>query len=217
MLPNGGGKPARIRPSMHAVRACPFLHGHDIPADHAEEAGPASGKSEIIHCLPSGRNQMNILKRHILFSLAMAAFSGSVAAQDFGQIRDTLGGAAGMPSLPGSQEGGALGAAGSLGSLGSLESIQPGSLGNAAGILGYCARNNYVGSGDAIPVRDQLMGKLAASSGQPAESNPDYVNGTNGILSSSSGQTLDLSTAGLKAAAAKHLCGKILDQAKSMF
>ncbi|HET7101821.1 MAG TPA: hypothetical protein VFJ52_11775, partial [Terriglobia bacterium] len=60
---------------------------------------------------------MNILKRHILFSLAMAAFSGSVAAQDLGQIRDTLGGAAGMPSLPGSQGGGALG------SLGSLESI----------------------------------------------------------------------------------------------
>jgi hypothetical protein len=194
-----------------------FYMDMTFEADHMEEAGPASGKSGIIHCLSSGRNQMNILKRHILFSFAIAAFSGSVAGQDFGQIRDTLGGAAGMRSLPGSQEGGALGAAGSLGSLGSLESIQPGSLGNAAGILGYCARNNYVGNGDAIPVRDQLMGKLAASSGQPPESNPDYVNGTNGILSSSSGQTLDLSTAGLKAAAAKHLCGKILDQAKSMF
>jgi hypothetical protein len=61
------------------------------------------------------------------------------------------------------------------------------------------------------------MSKLTASSGQPAESNPDYVSGTNGILSGSNGQTLDLSTAGLKAAAAKQLCGKILDQAKSMF
>jgi hypothetical protein len=157
---------------------------------------------------------MNILKRHILFTITLTAFSGSIAAQDFGQITNTLGGAAGMPSLPGQ---GALGAAGSLGSLGSLESIQPGSMGNAAGILGYCVKSNYLGGGDAIPVRDQLMGKLAASSGQPAESNPDYINGTNGILSGSSGQTLDLSTAGLKAAAAKHLCGKILDQAKSMF
>ncbi|HVW63846.1 MAG TPA: DUF2501 domain-containing protein [Nitrosospira sp.] len=158
---------------------------------------------------------MNILKRHLLLSLAMAAFSGSVAAQDLGQITNTLGGAAGgMPSLPGQ---GSLGAAGSLGSLGSLESIQPGSMGNAAGIIGYCVKNNYLGGSDALPVKDQLMGKLAASSGQPAESNPDYVNGTNGILSGSSGQTLDLSTAGLKAAAAKHVCGKILDQAKSMF
>jgi hypothetical protein len=90
-------------------------------------------------------------------------------------------------------------------------------MGNAAGILQYCVQNNYLGNSDAVPVRDQLMSKLAANSGQPAESNPDYVNGTNGILSGSSGQTLDLSTAGLKAAAAKHLCGKILDQAKSMF
>jgi hypothetical protein len=161
---------------------------------------------------------MNILKRHLLFTIAMAAFSGAVGAQDLGQIRDGLGGAAGgMPSLPGSQGQGSLGAAGSLGSLGSLESIQPGSLGNAAGIIGYCVKNNYLGGSDAIPVKDQLMGKLAASSGQPAESNPDYVNGTNGILSGSSGQTLDLSKAGLKAAAAKHLCGKILDQAQSMF
>jgi hypothetical protein len=158
---------------------------------------------------------MNILKRHLLPGMTLAIFSVPAAAQDLGQLTNPLVGAAsGMPSLPGQ---GALGAAGSLGSLGSLESIQPGSMGNAAGILQYCVQNNYLGNGDAVPVRDQLMSKLAASSGQPAESNPDYVSGTNGILSSGSGQTLDLSTAGLKAAAAKHLCGKMLDQAKSMF
>lgn len=152
---------------------------------------------------------MNVVKRHILLSLAMAAFSGSVAAQDLGQITNTLGGAAGgMPSVPGQ---------GALGALGSLGSIQPGSMGNAAGILQYCVQNNYLGGGNAVSVKDQLMSKLTASSGQPAESNPDYVSGTNGILSGSNGQTLDLSTAGLKAAAAKQLCGKILDQAKSMF
>ena len=162
---------------------------------------------------------MNMLERHLLLGVAVTAFSGFATAQDFGQLKGIVGGgaASGMPSLPGSQGGGSLGAAGSLGSLGSLESIQPGSLGNAAGIIGYCVKNNYLGGSDAIPVKDQLMGKLAASSGQPAESNPDYINGANGILSGSSGQTLDLSTAGLKAAAAKHLCGKVLDQAKSMF
>jgi len=159
---------------------------------------------------------MNVVKRHILLSLAMAAFSGSVAAQDLGQITNTLGGAAGgMPSVPG--QGALGGAAGSLGALGSLGSIQPGSMGNAAGILQYCVQNNYLGGGNAASVKDQLMSKLTASSGQPAESNPDYVSGTNGILSGSNGQTLDLSTAGLKAAVAKQLRGKILDQAKSMF
>lgn len=156
---------------------------------------------------------MNILERHLLFSLAIAAFSGSVAAQDLGQLKGLLGGGGtgGTPSVPSAP------GLGSLGSLGSLSSIQPGSLGNAAGILGYCVQNDYLNGGDAVSTKDQLIGKLAGSSGQPAESNPDYVNGTNGILSSSSGQTVDLSTAGLKAAAAKQLCGRILDQAKSMF
>jgi hypothetical protein len=91
-------------------------------------------------------------------------------------------------------------------------------MGNAAGILQYCVQNDYLGSSDGVPVRDQLMSKLAASTGQPAENNPDYVSGTHGMLSTGGGgQSMDLSLAGLKAAGAKQLCGRILDQAKSMF
>ena len=154
---------------------------------------------------------MNILKRHLLSGMTIAIFSVPATAQDLGQLTNPLGGAAsGMPSLPGQ---GALGAAGSLAS---LESIQPGSMGNAAGILQYCTRHNYLGSGDATSVKDQLMSKIAAS-GQSPESNPDYVSGMNGVLNSGSGQTVDLSTVGLTTAVAKHFCGKILDQAKSMF
>lgn len=150
---------------------------------------------------------MNISKRYSLLlssSIAIAIFSSSIAAQGFDQLKNITGGS------------GVSGAASSLGSLGSLSSIAPGSIGNAAGILDYCVKNSYLSDSKASPVKDQLMGKLSGSQNQPATENPDYINGVNGILSGSDGQSVDLSMAGLKAKAGKEVCQRILDQAKSM-
>ena len=142
---------------------------------------------------------MNISRCHPLLlggSIAIAIFSGSVAAQDLGQLKGIMGGAAS--------------------SLGSLSSITAGSTGNAAGVIEYCVKNNYLSGENAAPVKDQLMGKLSGSEDQPAQNNPDYINGVNGLLTGSGGQSVDLSMAGLKAKAVKKVCNKILDQAKSM-
>ena len=147
---------------------------------------------------------MNISKRHPLLlgaSIAIAIFSGSVAAQNLGQLKAIMGG---------SDIGGAAS------SLGSLSSITAGSTGNAAGVIEYCVKNNYLSGENAAPVKDQLMGKLSGSEDQPAQNNPDYINGVNGLLTGSGGQSVDLSMAGLKAKAVKKVCNKILDQAKSM-
>lgn len=147
---------------------------------------------------------MNISKRYSLLlssSIGIAIFSGSIAAQGFGQLKDIVGGS---------------GVSGAASSLGSLSSITPGSIGNAAGIIEFCVNNNYLSGSNASPVKDQLMGKLSGSQDQPAKDNPDYVNGVKGILSGSDGQSVDLSMAGLKAAAGKEVCQRILDQAKSM-
>ena len=147
---------------------------------------------------------MNISRRHPLLlggSIAIAIFSGSVAAQDLGQLKGIMGG---------SDIGGAAS------SLGSLSSITAGSTGNAAGVIEYCVKNNYLSGENAAPVKDQLMGKLSGSEDQPAQNNPDYINGVNGLLTGSGGQSVDLSMAGLKAKAVKKVCNKILDQAKSM-
>jgi hypothetical protein len=163
---------------------------------------------------------MNISKRRSLLlssSIAIVVFSGSLAAQGFGQLKDIMGSGGG-----GSSSGGAassLGSLGSLGSFGSLSSITSGSTGNVAGIIEYCVQNNLLGSSNASSassVKDQLMGKLSGTGAEPAQSNPDYINGAKGILSGSSGQSLDLSMAGLKAAATKQICQKILDQGKSL-
>ncbi|SEK61951.1 DUF2501 domain-containing protein [Nitrosovibrio tenuis] len=148
---------------------------------------------------------MNISRRHPLLlgsAVAIAIFSGSLAAQGLGQLKDITG-------------GGGLGGAAS--SLGSLSSITSGSTGNAAGIIEFCMKNNYLSGDTASSVKDQLMGKITSEGNQPAQSNPDYISGAQGIVTGSGGQSVDLSMAGLKAAAVKKVCQKILDQAKSMF
>ena len=60
------------------------------------------------------------------------------------------------------------------------------------------------------------MEKTTGAGDHPAESNPDYISGARGIVTGSSGQSVDLSMAGLKGKAVKKACEKILDQAKSM-
>jgi hypothetical protein len=146
---------------------------------------------------------MNIFRRPWLISsgIAVAILSGSLAAQGLDQLKDITGGSG-------------LGDAAS--SLGSLSSITSGSTGNAAGIIEYCVKNNYLSGGSASSVKDQLMKKMTSSRDQPAESNPDYISGARGIVTGSSGQSVDLSMAGLKGKAVKKACEKILDQAKSM-
>jgi hypothetical protein len=145
---------------------------------------------------------MNIFRRHPLLlscGIGFAVFSGALAAQGFDQLKDITGSGLG-------------GAASSLG----LSSMTSGSTGNAAGIIEYCMKNNYLSGDNASSVRDQLMGKITGGGDQSAQNNPDYINGAQGILSGSAGQNVDLSMAGMKASAVKKVCETILEQGKSM-
>ena len=146
---------------------------------------------------------MNIFRHHYLLlscGIGFALFSGAVAAQGFDQLKDITGSGLGdaVPSVE------------------SLSSITSGSTGNAAGIIEYCMKNNYLSGDSASSVRDQLMGKITSSGDQPAQSNPDYINGSRGIVSGSAGQNVDLSMAGMKASAVKKVCETILEQGRSM-
>ncbi|MEJ8811752.1 DUF2501 domain-containing protein [Variovorax ureilyticus] len=92
-------------------------------------------------------------------------------------------------------------------------SMASGSLGNAAGVLEYCLKNNYLSGASASSIKDQLMGKIPG--GQPA-SDAGYVDGSKGILTSSDGKKMDLTGGGLKAELTKKACDFVLNQAKSM-
>lgn len=146
---------------------------------------------------------MNIFRRHPLLlscGIGFAVFSGALAAQNFDQLK----------GITGSDLGDAAS------SLGSLSSITSGSMGNAAGIIEYCMKSNYLSGDSASSVKDQLMGKITSSGDQSAQSNPDYIKGSQGIVSGSGGQTVDLSMAGMKASAVKKVCETIFEQGKSM-
>jgi hypothetical protein len=115
-------------------------------------------------------------------------------------------------------QGGNSGAAGGLGSLGSLgsglslQSLTSSSIGNVAGVLEFCVKNNYLG-GSASSVKDGLLSKL---SGGSSSSDSGYIDGAKGILNSGDGKQLDLSGGGLKEQLTKQVCDKILAQGKSL-
>jgi hypothetical protein len=92
-------------------------------------------------------------------------------------------------------------------------SMASGSVGNAAGVLEYCLKNNYLSGAGASSVKDQLMSKIPG--GKPA-SDTGYVDGSQGILTSTDGKKLDLTGGGLKAELTKKACDFVLNQAKSM-
>ena len=121
------------------------------------------------------------------------------------QLGDLLkGGNSGSP--------GGLGGLGNLGSGLSLQSLTSGSTGNVAGILEFCIKNNYLGSG-ASSIKDSLLGKLPGGS---SSSDSGYTEGSKGLLHSGDGKQLDLNGGGLQQQITKQVCDKILAQGKSM-
>jgi len=111
--------------------------------------------------------------------------------------------AQGLDALKGLAEGASSG----------MGSMAPGSLGNAAGVLEYCLKNNYLSGAGASSIKDQLMSKIPG--GHPA-SDAGYVDGAKGILTGSDGKKMDLTGGGLKAELTKKACDFVLNHAKSM-
>lgn len=93
-------------------------------------------------------------------------------------------------------------------------SMASGSLGNAAGVIEYCLKNNYLSGGDASSVKDKLMGKLGG--GDKPAADPGYVAGSQGILTGSDGNKMDLTGGGLKQEVTRKACDFVLKQGKSM-
>ncbi|PLP97675.1 DUF2501 domain-containing protein [Cupriavidus pauculus] len=114
----------------------------------------------------------------------------------------------------GSSQGatGAAGALGNLGGLGSISSLGSSSAGNAAGVIEFCMKNNYLNPDAATSaVKDKLLGSVSGGT-----SDSGYSDGSRGILSTGGGKHMDLSASGLKAEVTKQVCDKILAQGKSM-
>ena len=149
--------------------------------------------------------------KKLAISTVLFAALGVAQASGLGDaVKGQLGGSGGSTSSTGLA--GALGGgASALPSLGGLTSA--GTASNAAGVITYCMKNNYLNADKAAQVKDQLMGKMGL--GQKEEPKDEgYMSGLSGMIKGSNGQTFSLD--GVKGQAKEKACDFVLDNAKSL-
>lgn len=129
-----------------------------------------------------------------------------------------LGGGIGLAGVAAAQGLGALeGAAGGA----DLSSIASGNAGNAAGVIEYCVKNNYLGGDAAGGLKDKLLGKIGGDGASESDKS-DYADGAKGLVKTGDGKSVDLGSlgggqlGGLKDKLTKKACASVLDHAKSL-
>jgi hypothetical protein len=146
---------------------------------------------------------------------AQASGWGDALRQGASQLGSGTGSSASEGSSSGL--GGLLGnsgaAAGGLSALGLGGLTGSGTASNAAGVITYCMKNNYLNADKAAQVKDQLLGKLGL--GQKEEpKDTGYQNGLLGMVTGSNGQTFSLDK--VKSNLKEKACDFVLDNAKSL-
>lgn len=154
------------------------------------------------------------MKHRALLVAALLAATTSAFAQN--QMLDTLKGQLGKPNATsgtglGGEAASGGAAAGLASSLGlSMPSIGTSTMGNAAGVLEYCVKNNYLSADAAGGVKDKLLGAVTGQ--KPQETG--YASGVQGMLQGGDGKSLSLDSVNsqLKTKA----CDYVLSNAKSL-
>jgi hypothetical protein len=154
------------------------------------------------------RQEDTMHARSTLIALALLAAGASAQANDLlDQLKEKAGEAATSNS-----QGGAGGSA--LGSLGSnlgfkMPAIGSSTMGNAAGVLQYCVKNNYLG-GDAASVKDKLLAKITGQKKQET----GFASGAKGLLQGGDGKSLNFK--GLSSKVKEKACDYVLKNASSL-
>ena len=109
--------------------------------------------------------------------------------------------------------------------MGDLGSLASGNAGNAAGVIEYCVKNNYLGGDAASSMKDKLMGKAGLGGDSKDQG---FSDGANGLVQTSDGKSVDLGSLGggnagalggvgdMKSKLTKKACGAVLDHASSL-
>jgi hypothetical protein len=127
-----------------------------------------------------------------------------------GTPAESSGSTSALSGLLGSGSGGAAG-----GLLSSLGVPASGSASNAAGVITYCLKNNYLNPNKAEQVKAQLLGKLGmGTQQQQAPKDPGYLQGLGGMITGSNGQTFSMDK--LQGDLKEKACDFVLDNAKSL-
>ena len=114
----------------------------------------------------------------------------------------------------GSSLGGMLGAgAGGAGALSALGLSPSATAGNAAGVITYCMKNNYLNADKAAQVKDQLLGKLGMQK-QEEPKDAGFQGGLGGLVTGANGKSFSIDK--LKGDLKEKACDFVLDNAKSL-
>ena len=98
-----------------------------------------------------------------------------------------------------------------------MSSMVSGSAGNAAGIIEFCVKNNYLSGDAASSMKDKLMGKIGGGTGESEQDKTDYASGAAGMLKTGDSKSVDLAQLGsLKKSVTKKACASVLEHAKSL-
>ena len=124
-------------------------------------------------------------------SLLLLGLAGGASAQDLGALKGGAGG--------------------------DMSSMAAGSAGNAAGIIEFCVKNNYLSGDAASSMKDKLMGKMGGGTDESAQDKTDFSSGAAGMLKTGDGKSVDLAQMGsLKKSVTKKACASVLEHAKSL-
>ena len=135
------------------------------------------------------------MRRIVFSSVLLLTAATAVAAQAQLPSMGSMGGLAGKSGAGAGLMGGLAPDVSSVGA------------GNAAGVIGYCVKNKYLGEGS---MAGGVMGKLK---GQGAASDPGYAAGQSGQLQMG-GSTLSMDS--LKGQMKTKVCDMVLSHAKAM-
>ena len=161
------------------------------------------------------------MKKFALSTLVCAALTmGAVGAHASGwgdALRGAAesGGSGGSSSGLGGMLGGGSGGASSsaLSGLGLGGLTSSGTASNAAGVLTYCMKNNYLNADKATQVKNQLLGKMGLGQ-QEQPKDQGYKDGLMGMIKGSNGQSFSMDS--IKGKIKEKACDYILDNAKSL-
>jgi len=149
------------------------------------------------------------MKKNLLLSTAFSIvmLTGAAHAASW---QDSLSSAANELTKGSSAESGGLSASSLTSLLGtSNQSLSAGTMNNAAGILGYCAKQKLASVTDTQNIKNQVLGKLGMDT-QEQKKDTNYMDGIQGLLNAQNGQQLNLSTLG-DSALAKQVKTKACD------
>ena len=143
------------------------------------------------------------MKKFALSTLICATLAAGAVSAHAGGLGDALrgqlggGGAAetssssGLGGLLGCGTGGAAGGSSALSALGLGGLTGSGTASNAAGVITYCMKNNYLNADKAAEVKNQLLGKLGLGQ-QEQPKDQGYQDGLMGMIKGNNGQSFSM-------------------------